>query len=451
MLRLQIVITSLLSTLLLAPQGAIGQRPVVYEIPVTGTIELGIAPFIKRSLQEAEKAGARAAILNINTLGGRVDAALQIVDNVTSAKIPVYAFINPRAISAGALIAMAADSVFMVRDALFGASTVVGAAGEKVPEKAQSVMRAQYRALAERRGLDPRVGEAMVDEQINVPGLTEKGQLLTLTAREAVRVGYAIEIEDMDALLESLKLTGAEIITSEANWAEKLVRFFTHPIVASLLLPIGVLGILTEIKTPSFGAAGAVGLLAIGLFFGSHILVGLAGWEELLLLGIGLALIGVEIFLIPGFGIAGILGAASIGASIFLALLGNVSTAQDITRAASTVVVSLALVAVTIIALVRYLPKRKGSGVFLTAATTTDEGFISAQPRTDLLHMEGVTLTDLRPTGTSLIGSERVDVVSDAGFIPKGSRVRVVHAEPYRTVVLPVDEGKAGEDTTINA
>ncbi len=442
MLRIAIALLSTLVALFSAtsPAFAQQQKPIVYEVPVNGTIELGIAPFIKRALGEAEKAGAKAVVLNINTLGGRVDAALQIVDAITSSPIPVYALVNPRAISAGALIAVATDSVFMVPDALFGASTVVGSEGEKVSEKAQSVMRAQYRALAERRGIDPRIGEAMVDEDIEIPGIVEKGKLLTLTSHEAARVGYALEVKDLNGLLSIVGLSGAEIVQSEVNWAERLVRFFTNPIVASILLPLGILGLLTEIKTPTFGAAGAVGAVAIALFFGSHMLVGLAGLEEILLLGIGVVLLLLEIFIIPGFGIAGIAGIAGIGAAFFLALIGDYSSSQDVARAVGVFVASLVIVIVALFFIIRHLPKRKTSGIFLTAATTSDTGYTSADPRSDLLHAEGVTLTDLRPTGTALFGTERVDVVSDAGFLNKGSRVRVVQTEPYRTVVLPVDE-----------
>jgi membrane-bound serine protease (ClpP class) len=432
-----------LASLVLAPP-VVAQRPLVYQVPVTGVIELGLAPFVKRSIREAERAGARAVILRINTLGGRVDAALQIVDAVSAAKVPIYAFIEPRAISAGALISMAADSVFMTPDALFGASTVVGSAGEKMSEKSQSVMRAQYRALAERRGIDPKIGEAMVDEDIEIAGVVARGKLLTLTAHEAARVGYAIEVRDLDTLLVQTGLTGAMMRTTAPNWAESVVRFLTHPIVAALLLPIGVLGILTELKTPSFGLAGVAGVAALVLFFGSHVIVGLAGREELLMLAAGIVLVALEIFVIPGFGAAGVLGVASIGVAIFMALLGEFSTKQDVVRALGIVSAAFLMTIVAVGLLVRALPQRMRTfGVALQTTTARDEGFVSGKARQDLISMEGVTLTDLRPAGTALIGSERIDVVSDAGFVAKDRRVRVVRAEPYRTVVLPIEDVSA--------
>ena len=266
------------------------QSNVVYRVPVTGTIEMGIAPFIKRAISEAEAAGARAVILDVNTLGGRVDAALQIVDAISQATVPVYAFVDPRAISAGALISISTDSVFMVKDATLGASTVVDASGAKVSEKAQSVMRAQFRALAERRGIDPRIGEAMVDESIAIPDVVEAGKLLTLTASEAERVGYGIEVTGFSDVLARLGLSDAEVIRPHQNWAEGLVRFLSNPFVAPILLSLGVLGLIVEIKTPAFGMAGAVGLASLAAFFGSHFIIGLAGWEEVILLAAGLLL-----------------------------------------------------------------------------------------------------------------------------------------------------------------
>jgi len=264
------------------------QEPVVYRIPVTGTIELGLAPYVARILTEADAAGARAAILDVNTLGGRVDAAMEIVDAVAASKVPVYAFVDPRAISAGALISVSADTVFMVPGALMGASTVVTGDAQKASEKAQSVMRAQFRAIAERRGIDPRIGEAMVDEEIAIPGVVEAGKLLTLTSEEAVKVGYAVEVNGFEDMLDRLGLADARVVTPGINWAERLVRFLSNPFVAPLLLSIGTLGLLIEIKTPSFGLAGSIGILSLAAFFGSHWIVGLAGMEEIILLGVGL-------------------------------------------------------------------------------------------------------------------------------------------------------------------
>jgi len=396
-------------------------------------------------LDEAAENGAAAAILDVNTLGGRVDAALNIIDAVAHSDVPVYAFVNPRAISAGALISVSADSVFMVPDALIGASTVVTGEADKASEKAQSVMRAQYRAIAERRNIDPRIGEAMVDEEIEIEGVIEAGKLLTLTSDEAVRVGYAIEVEDFEAMLAMLDLSGAEVVSPGVNWAEKLVRFLSNPVVAPLLLSIGVLGLMIEIKTPSFGLAGAVGLVALGAFFGSHMIIGLAGLEEIILLGVGLIALGIEVFVVPGFGIAGIVALVCIGSSIFLALIGSLPTWSDVTRAGGILFVAVLITVAAVYVFVRQLPAgRRTRGIFLHTATSKDAGYVAGTSHSELVGMVGVARTDLHPSGTAEIAGKRIDVVSDVGYVAAGRRVRIIRSENYRHVVEPVDDGPTG-------
>jgi membrane-bound serine protease (ClpP class) len=417
------------------------QQGIVYRVPVTGAIELGLAPYIARSLSEAADVGAKVVILDVNTLGGRVDAALNIVDAVRRAEIPVYAFVNPRAISAGALISVSTDSVFMIPEAQIGASTVVGGGGAKMSEKAKSVMRAQFRALAEARGIDPRIGEAMVDEEIEIEGVIEAGKLLTLTADEAIEVGYAIKVDDFAEMLSLLDLNGAEVYTPTVNWAEQLVRFLSHPLVSPLLLSIGVLGIMIEIKTPSFGLAGLTGLLALTAFFGSHLIVGLAGLEEIILLVVGLVALVIEVFVVPGFGVAGVVAIVTIGAATFMALLGSLPTWPDIARASGIVAIAAAIVTAAVWAVVRKLPTSpRWRGVFLRAATEAASGYVAGETRAELVGALGVALTDLRPAGSARVGGERLDVVAEGGFIAKGARVRVVRSEAYRLVVEAVEE-----------
>lgn len=416
---------------------------VVYRIPVDGVIELGLAPFIERSLREAEAAGARAAILDIETPGGRVDAAQRIVDALQATSLPVYAYVNHRALSAGALIALATDGIYMRPGSVIGAATPVDGEGKKAPEKIVSAMRSEMRALAEARGLDPRIAEAMVDEEIEIPGLVEKGKLLTLTTDEAVRVGYATRVEDWDALLETLDLSGATSHTTEVNWAEGLVRFLTHPLVAPLLLSLGFLGLIIELKTPAFGLAGVTGLASLALFFGSHYLVGLAGWEEFILLGVGVALLGIEIFVVPGFGVFGVAGILAVLGSMYLSLVGRLATGLDYSQAAAGMTTALLIVLVTAWAVLRSLPKSRRlarSGIFLREATAPEAGYLSAPRREDLVGARGIALTDLRPVGTGQFGDERLDVTSEGGWIAAGTPITIVRAEGYRHVVRPVEQ-----------
>jgi membrane-bound serine protease (ClpP class) len=419
----------------------------VHRIPVTGVVELGLAPFIERSLEEAAAGGVAAVILDMDTPGGRVDAAERIADALSDAAVPVYTLVNRRAFSAGALIALATDGIYMRPGSVIGAATPVDGAGQKAPEKIVSAMRSEMRALAEARGLDPRVAEAMVDESIAIPGVSEAGQLLTLTTEEAVELGYATEVEDMPALLALLGEARAQVVTAEANWAERVVRFFSNPVVAPFLLTLGFLGLITEIKTPSFGMAGAAGLLSLSLFFGSHLIVGLAGLEDLIIFGVGLALLGVEIFLIPGFGLFGVIGALGMVAGLYLALIGSLPTSADFTRAGLVLSTTVLLIAVTAWVMIRSLPgssRLARSGIFLLQRTDRAIGYESAARRGDLIGQVGRAITDLRPSGTGLFGDERIDVVSESEWITEGTPIKVVSAEGYRHVVRAVPAHSSG-------
>lgn len=432
-----------LSALRPDPPADVAHPQLVYQVPVHGVIELGLAPFVSRSVAEAEAAGARAILLDIETPGGRIDAAQQIVDALRDTDVPVYAFVNRRAFSAGAMIALAADRIYMREGGVIGAATPVTGAGEKAPEKIVSAMRSEMRALAEARGLDPLVAEAMVDEDVAIEGVVEQGRLLTLTTEEAVRLGYAAEVVDRDALLTQIGTEPAAVHTTAVNWAENVVRFLTHPAVAPLLLSLGFFGILIELKTPALGLAGTMGVASLALFFGSRYLVGLAGMEEMLLIALGVALIAIEIFVVPGFGVVGIAGALAAGAGIMLSLVGVAATPAEWSQAAGVLSLSLLVGIVIAWALLRKLPRTgrfTRAGIMLGDSTRREIGYTSQPERADLIGSVGVALTDLRPSGAARFGEERVDVVSDSSWINAGTPVRIVRAEGYRHVVEPAEQ-----------
>jgi membrane-bound serine protease (ClpP class) len=428
---------ALLPTVWLA---TVAQAPTVYRIGVSGVVEMGLAPYISRSLREAQAAGAVAVFLDIDTPGGRIDAAERIADAVRNARVPVYAYVNPRALSAGALIAMASNGIYMRPGAVIGAATPVDGQGVKASEKMVSAMRAEFRAVAEQRGLDPKLAEAMVDENMEIPGVVRKGELLTLSTGEAVRLRFAKgQVSDERALLKAIGYPDAKVVTTEPNWAEGIVRFLTNPLVAPLLLSLGILGLVFEIKTGAFGVGGIVSLAALGLFFGSSLILGLAGWEEILLLGLGLLALAVEIFIIPGFGVAGILGIVAIVGSMVLAMMGAAPTTGDIAQALAVLGASLFITAAVIYAWFRHLPNSgRFRGLLLQGSVHRSDGFVSAPARGDLIGLDGVAVTDLRPSGTARVGEERLDVVTEGGFIPEGSRVRIVQSDGYRHVVRPI-------------
>ncbi|MGH7577724.1 MAG: NfeD family protein [Longimicrobiales bacterium] len=423
----------------------------VYVVPISGTIEMGLAPFVARSIREAEAASARAVVLDIETPGGRIDAAQQIVDALRATSIPTFAFVNRRAFSAGAMISLAADDIYMRPGGVIGAATPVTGQGEKASEKIVSAMRSEMRALAEDRGLDPVVAEAMVDEDIEIEGLVAAGKLLTLTAEEADRIGYATLADDLDAVLARAGLDRATVHRTETNWAESIVRLITHPIVAPMLLSLGFLGVIIEIKTPTFGLAGGLGLASLGLFFGGHYITGLAGLEEVILLIAGIALLAAEAFIIPGFGIAGILGLLAVVSGIFLSMVGNFSTAAELSQAAGVLGLTGLVVIIAAWALIRRLP-RSGrfarSGLLLGEATSRETGYLSADTRTELVGATGVAVTDLRPAGAARFGDERIDVVAESNWINAGTPVRIVRSEGYRHVVQVAEAQASTERLT---
>ena len=433
----------------LAVPGTVQNESTVYRVPVTGEIELGLAPYIQRAVKEAAEVGAAALILDIDTPGGRVDAAEIISDALTDSEVPVYSLVNRRAYSAGALIALSTSRIYMRPASVIGAATPVDGTGTKAPEKIVSAMRSQMRALAESNGLEPEVAAAMVDEDIEIDGVVESGKLLTLTTEEAVEIGYAEAIEDLDALLVELGHEGATVVTLELNWAEHLVRFFSSSLVSPFLLSLGFLGLLIEIRTPTFGLAGTMGLISLGLFFGSNMIVGLAGLEDVLIVGAGLVLLGIEAFIVPGFGIFGVAGVVAILTGLYMSLLGNIPTMPDFTRAAWVLTSSTLLLIGSAWALIRTLPSSSRlaeSGIFLPAKTTSAIGYESAEVRSDLVGKYGTAITDLRPAGTALIGDERIDVVSESEWISAGTPVKVLSAEGYRHIVRSIAEQQEVEE-----
>jgi len=415
----------------------------VYYGFIDSEIDLGLSPYISRLISEAEKGNADAIIFHINTFGGRVDAATQIKDAILSSKILTIAFINNRAISAGALIALSFKKIAMVPGSSIGAATVVDQAGEKVGEKYQSYMRSEMRSTAERNGRRTDIAQGMVDERIVVEGLDDSTTLITLTSSEALKYGIADTlVNNFNELLAAFNLSGAEVVTIESNWAEDVVKFLNNPIISSILIMIGIFGLIAEVKTPGWGVPGTVGLTALALFFGSSYILQLASAIEIILFVIGLILLAIEIFVIPGFGFAGIGGIVLIIISLFLALIGSDLPFFDWDRASEAIVqLTGALVAalILIFILAKFLSK---SSVFnkliLAEEETAKKGFVSYPSDKELIGAEGIALTTLRPAGTAEINGKRVDVVADWEYIPKGSKIKVIRVEGIKVVVKEV-------------
>ena len=428
-------------------------RPIVYVAPIEGVIDLGLAPFVQRVLDEATEAGAVAVVLVINTFGGRVDAAVLIRDALLNSQVRTVVFVNKRAISAGALISLAAENLVMAGGGTIGAAMPVqmgqpGAAAKPVEEKTLSYVRKEFRATAESRKRPPLLAEAMVDADVEIPGINEKGKLLTLTTEEALKHKLAdFRADSIESALENLGIRGAELRQASPNWAEHLVRFLTHPVVSSLLMTIGMLGIIVGIRTGGVGIAGVAGVASLSLFFWGHWLVQLAGWEELLLAVSGVILLVLEIFVIPGFGFAGVLGIVAILAGLILSLVGAGDTSEVVLMATGRVVFSLLIALVASLVILRFLPRLPfGRRLILEAGLGTGHKYGSA-PESDRrwLGKRGRASSSLRPAGIAEVEGERVDVVSDGELIDAGQFVEVTRVDSNRIVVRRVPHINAKE------
>ena len=420
------------------------QQKTVYVAYIDTEIGLGLAPYISRVISEAEQNNADAIVFKINTFGGRVDAATQIKDAILSSKVLTIAFINNRAISAGALIALSCNKIVMVPGSSIGAATVVDETGQKVGEKYQSYMRSEMRSTAEKNGRRTDIAEGMVDERVVVEGLSDSTTLITLTSEEAHKYLIADTVlTSFNELLSAFDLKNAEEVAITSNWAEDVVKFLNNPIISSILIMIGFFGLMAEIKTPGWGVAGTTGLIALTLFFGSSYILQLASILEILLFVVGLVLLLAEIFVIPGFGIAGISGIILIFASIFLSLLGSEPFIDM--HAISIAIIQLSgamlFALVGMFFLVKYLPKSTAfNKLVLSESEKAEHGFVSYPSEKDLVGKLGIAFTTLRPGGTAVIDGRRIDVVADSEYIDKEVKIKVLRVEGIKVVVTAVKE-----------
>lgn len=423
----------LLILLLHVPPAQAQTEKIVYFVPVEKTVEQGLGAFLERSISEAEKMGASHIVFEMNTPGGAVDAATDIAKHIRETEIPTTAFINKSALSAGAYLALNADQIVMVPHSTMGSAAIIDGQGNTAGKKAESFWLAEMRASAELNNRDPIYALAMADEDIDLPEYgAEKGKLLTLTAEQALQVGYAEKIVSTRAeLLDYLGLSGAKVVQMEASFAEKLARFITHPVVVPILLSLGSLGLVMELYSPGFGIPGIMGLTSLLLFFYGHMIAGLAGMESIILLGIGIVLIVLEFF-VPG-GIMGGIGVLSIIISLLLA-------ADNIGHMIFSILIALLVTIIASVILFKRFGYEKGifRHIILFDSTSSDKGYVSNVTRSDLIGLEGITVTPLHPSGTAVFNNERFDVVTEGGFINNNKKVKIIKAEGPRIIVREI-------------
>jgi len=440
---------ALVMGVLVAGLAVFGQAAEVWHLRIEGTIGRGTVSYLKRGLEGAEAAGAVAVIIDFSTPGGFLDAATASRDAILGSGVRTIAYVNREAYSAGALLAIACERIYFAAGGVMGAATpmLFDAEGEMraAPEKVLSAVRALFRATAEERGRNPDVAEAMVDPDVYVPNLVDRGKLLTLTARSAVDWGYSDgDAPTLAQVLEQEGLAGYAVVEYAPRWVDAAVDFLTAPWLAALLITVGVLGLLWEALTPGFGVPGTAGVAALGLFFWAHYLAGLAGWESVLFFVAGIVAIVLEVFVFTGadFGLAGIVGLVLFGLGLYTAMVGPFTDPGQAAMALGTV--SLALVGgliMTAIALTR-LPRSRLrlGGVILHPKPIGRASDKDEVPATEWIGRRGVAVTDLRPAGAGDFAGERVDIVAEEGFILKGTPIVIVRDEGYRKVVRELKE-----------
>lgn len=406
----------------------------VYTFDIKEMIAPPVWHLTKKALQSAKDTAADLILIDMNTYGGMLESADSIRTAILQSSIPVWVFIDNNAASAGALISIACDSIYMRPGANIGAATVVDQSGEVVPDKYQSYMRSMMRATAEAKGRDPKIAEGMVDPRIKIPGVSDSGQVITFTTSEAIKFGFSeAQAESLQDVLNVAGIKEYEIINHELTFTDRIIRFLISPVVSGILIMVIIGGLYFELQTPGVGFPIAASILAALLYFMPLYLEGIATHWEIIIFIVGVILIALEVFVIPGFGVAGITGIVLVVAGLALGMvdikgfeLGSFPFRE------LTVSLFIVIIATFISLTLSFWISRKlfTTTTFghLALATTQEssEGYTSAlESYTRMIGLEGISKTVLRPSGKILIDEETYDATAESGFIEKGEPIKV--------------------------
>ena len=479
-IRLNFILAGFIMLLFWTNVFALEKNQKVYVIPVSGTVEPGMAAHVKRSLEEIKDENNAVFVFKMDTFGGRVDAALDIVDTISNVpKGKTIAYVEKRAISAGALIALSSNMLFMKENTIIGdcAPIIQTQEGQKMAgEKVQTVLRAKFRALAKKNNYPVKLAESMVtvdmeiykivmdgktqfidkkayddltkDEKEKISSkktIVAKGELLTMDDAEAFDLKFSQK--SVSSLKEALSFAGydsVEIVTIEESWSVSFVRFLQPFLPMMMLMGIGAL--YTEIKAPGFGLPGIAGITLLGLVFFNQYLVGLADYTELLIMLIGVLLLGVEVFVLPGFGIAGVAGLVVIAAGLVLSFQGFVLPDPQFPWEGALLMKNLALVSgcflfafLISLFLIRFvLPniakvvKGPYLGTDLKDSHVDAVGSLSIKPGDT-----GIAHSSLRPSGKVMINNEKIDAIARGEFIARGTAILIDKIDRNRDIVKP--------------
>lgn len=429
MKKFRVLILTLMVVLVISSMG-IGSglnNPNVYVIPIKGEINSATFSYLRDVLVDIDKSNTEAIIFEIDTYGGLIDQASNIKDLIVALDVPTISFVNNKAESAGVLITIASEKVVMAT------SSTIGSA-ETIPntEKILSTWRSFLRDTAQLRGRNTDIIQAMADSDIEVEGINSQGKLINLTSKEALEYGIAdLVSNDYDEMLAHFGIANANVVKVEEGLQVKLSKLISKPYISSLLLTLGMVGLVIELLTPGFGIGGTISIIGFGLFFGGNILAGNSNWTSLALFATGLLLLVIE-GVVPGFGLPGISGILFVIAGTVLAM-GSLSSAI-----ASISIAIIITTLVTIVLLKLGFRSKLLDRVILKAEHNDERGYLSVDSSHMYLNKIGMSITELRPSGFIEIDGKRLDALSDGSFIPKNVQIEVFRVEGSKIFVRRV-------------
>lgn len=410
----------------------------VMVMEIKAEIDPRMTRYVKLALAHAEKTKADYIIVDMDTYGGILTDAKEIVDMIMDVKKPIWVFVNSDAASAGALISIACDSIYMSPGASIGAATVVeGVGGEAAPDKYQSYMRSIMRSTAEENGRDPRIAEGMVDQSIAIDSVKEAGKVITFTTSEAIENGYCEgKVDSIEEILKKNNVTDYDIETFRLGATEKIIAIFLNPFISGILILIIIGGIYFELQTPGVGFPLFAAIVALVLYLVPYYLNGLAEYWEIIALFIGLVLIVVEVFVIPGFGVAGVAGITLTVVSLILIMLNNDFFNFDFVPMGDIVVATFATLGgiaggglLLFFGGARLSNTQAFKRIALTDTQESKEGYTVNASASALVGKKGTAYTVLRPSGKVMIDNQLYDAFTRGEFIEKGEAIEVISSE----------------------
>ena len=411
---------------------------VIYRIRLDSDIDKSTQRLVTLGLEKATEAGADYVMIDLDTYGGAVDAADSIRSAILRYEKPVVAYVNMQAASAGALISIACDSIYMKTGSSIGAATVVDQSGNVMPDKYQSFMRGMMRSTAQANGRDPHIAESM----------TDTANVLSMTPSEAVEVGYCEGIyETIYEVADAVTQGNGFVIRSmedDMSFLDKLIQFLLNPLLQSIFMMMIIGGIFVEIRTPGIGLPLITAIVGALLYFAPGYLGHLVSYWEILLFVVGLVLIGIEIFVIPGFGVAGITGIVAVVVSLAFAMVDNIElfnwdgslNLQPIIQPLGIVIISAAAAVFGSVWLVKKLyATRSFDHIALRQEMKAEEGFTGVISGLESRIGEAVVVfSDMRPGGKVKTTDGRIieATLQFGGYASKGETLKVISAEQGR-------------------